>query len=132
MSVMLIKTDKLSVFHPNTGKHAGTLELTATYQKDDQGNWRPPSIVWKWQGGALGPQNGEALWKTDKGPYFLLESTGVPQASLILLNSRWKYAEEYRPWFRSPGDQIQLLDWNFGAPRKDPFVWQCKVIVSAP
>ena len=131
MSVMLVKTDKLNVFHPTTGKHAGTLVLTATYQKDDKGDWRKSPTEWKWQGGALGPQNGEALWRIDAGAYFLLESNGVPQYPLVLRNSRWNHAEEYRPWFR-PGDQITLFDWNFGAHRKDPFVWECKLIVSAP
>jgi hypothetical protein len=130
MSLMHRKIDKLNVFHPTTGKHAGTLQLTATYQQDDRGNWRRSGIAWTWQGGALGPQNGDALWKTDNGAYFLLESTGVPQQSMILRNSRWIHAEEYRPWFQ-PADQITLRDWNFGAPRKDPFVWECKVNIAA-
>lgn len=130
MSVVLIKIDKLSVFHPNTDKHAGTLELSATYEKDAQGNWRPPLIEWKWQGGALGPQNGEALWRTDNGAYFSLESTGFLQYPLILTNSRWVHAEEYRPWFRH-GDTIRLHDGNFGKSRTTYFVWQCKIITSA-
>jgi hypothetical protein len=130
MGVTLVKTDKLSVFHPNTGKHAGTLTLTATYEKDAKGDWRPPAIEWTWQGGALGPQNGDALWKTDNGAYFLLESTGVPQGSLVLTNSRWRYAVEYRPWFQR-GDTIRLRDWNFGKNRTDPFIWECKIITSA-
>lgn len=130
MGSVLEKVDKLSVFHPNTGKHAGTLTLTTTYEKDAQGNWRPPLTEWKWQGGALGPQNGRAFWKTDNGAYFSLESTGIPQVPLVMTNSRWAYAEEYRPWFRH-GDTISLLDGNFGKKRTTYFVWDCKIIASA-
>lgn len=126
---MLVKTDKLSVFHPNTGKHAGTLTLTTTYKKDAQGNWQPPLTEWSWHGGAFGSQNGEAIWKIDNGAYFSLETTNFLQYPLILTNSRWVYAEEYRPWFR-PGDTIRLHDGNFGKKRTTYFVWQCKIVIS--
>ena len=130
MGKVLVKPDKLSVFHPNTGKHAGTLTLTATYEKDAKGDWRPPLIEWKWQGGALGPQNGRAFWKTDSGAYFSLETTNYPQYPLLLTNSRWNYAVEYRPWFRH-GDTITLFDGNFGQDRTTYFAWQCTVMTSA-
>ncbi len=129
MSVVLIKTDALSVFHPNTSQHAGTLKLATTYDKDAQGKWRPPKIEWTWKGSAHGPLNGRAHWKTDNGAYFWLE-TNILARVFALTNSRWNHVEEYRPWFQH-SDTIKLLDWNFGKKeRSDPFSWQCKVVTS--
>jgi hypothetical protein len=127
MSEVVVKTDRLSVFHGVNGKRAGTLEVHETVEPN-----KAPAYTWTWRGGPIGPKNGVCHWDKEN-PALLLEET-LSRDILFLGNDAWigrPRPPQFRPWFR-PQDKLDLVDYAFMTRPNRPHVFRLKIITASP
>ncbi|MCC8985537.1 MAG: hypothetical protein V9H25_08145 [Candidatus Competibacter sp.] len=130
MSVVVVKADRISIFHGNNGKHAGTLELNEIINPGHAAQYK-----WFWNGGPLGPQSGSFSWDDDSGSLLLSSPYFLPSYGRFLTNDAWRKADSKRPLGERPyfkwRDKIELIDPNFLSRPSYPHVFKCKLISAA-
>lgn len=123
------RTDKLSVFHKITKKHAGTLVINEIKYSTGA-----VSMDWDWTGGPQGKHSGTAQWHHEN-PVLFLFSLSFAQARLVS-NPTWVGIARppMRPWFKW-FETLELVDYEMKKeinPNYTPwFRWDLKIISAA-